>query len=223
LGEITEDLEHEVILELAGPITGRSVLDVGCGDGTLLRVFRDAGAAEISGCDADPRMVSRARARLGQDVMLEVARGHALPFADARFDIVTCITVLAFIPDAASVVSEMARVLRPGGALVIGDLNRWSFWAARRRIRGWLGHKLWRDARFRTAGDMVAMLRDAGLAPTPPTGAIFFPPWTAAARRMARWDRWLGRRTTLGAAFFAVAGRKPEAPPIARAAGTAPD
>ena len=125
---------------------------VGCGDGTLAAVCARNGAARIFGCDPDPRMVTRARDRAMRGnfrIALAVARSQALPFPDSSFDVVTCITVLAFVADANNAIREMARVLRPGGRLVIGDLSNWSLWAVRRRIRGWFGAKLWRQARFR--------------------------------------------------------------------------
>jgi ubiquinone/menaquinone biosynthesis C-methylase UbiE len=212
LGEIAEALEHRLILKLAGPLQDRSVLDVGCGDGTLALGSARNGAARVSGCDPDPRMVARARARAICDntrIDLAVARSQALPFPDNTFDVVTCITVLAFVPDANNAIQEMARVLRPGGKLVIGDLSKWSLWAARRRIRGWFGAKMWRAARFRTAKELAAMAEGAGLTVGLIKGAIFFPPWTALARVMAPLDLPLGELTTLGAAFVAVQATKP--------------
>ena len=212
LGEITEALEHRVILKLAGPLRDRSALDVGCGDGTLAMVLSHNGAARVSGCDLDPRMVAQARTGAIRDeirVDLSVARSQALPFPDNTFDVVTCITVLAFVPDADNAVREMARVLRPGGRLVIGDLGKWSLWAARRRIRGWFGAKMWRSARFRTAKELATMMAGAGLIVGSIKGAIFFPPWTALARVMAPLDPSLGNVTTLGAAFVAIQATKP--------------
>ncbi len=211
LGEITETLERRLILRLTGPLQGRSVLDVGCGDGTLALVAAQHGAARVAGCDPDPRMIARAiaqAARGNATIELAVARSQALPFADDSFDVVTCITVLAFVPDAAGAIREMARVLRPGGRLVIGDLGRWSCWAVRRRIRGWFGAVLWRGAWFRGAGELAAMVRDAGLAVDASNGAIFYPPWTALARLMAPLDPVLGKVTTLGAAFVTVLATK---------------
>lgn len=212
LGEITEALEQRGILRLAGPLQGRSVLDVGCGDGTLARVLARNGARRVCGCDPDPRMVGQARAGAtgnGIRVDLAVARAQALPFADNTFDVVTCITVLAFIPDANAALREMARVIRPGGRLVIGDLGKWSLWAARRRIRGWFGAKLWRAARFRTAKELAALAERAGLIVGSAEGAIFFPPWTALARVMAPLDHALRNITTFGAAFVTILARKP--------------
>ncbi len=211
LGEITEALEHRVILRLAGPLQGRSGLDVGCGDGTLALVIARNGAARVSGCDPDLRMVTRAMAQAVRGdtrIDLAVARAQALPFPDNSFDVVTCITVLAFVPDADNAIREMARVLRRGGRLVIGDLGKWSLWAARRRIRGWFGAKMWRTARFRTAKELAAMAAGAALTVGSIKGAIFFPPWTALARVIAPLDPPLGEITTLGAAFVAVQATK---------------
>lgn len=208
LGEITETLERRLILRLAGPLQKKSVLDVGCGDGTLARVAARHGAARVVGCDPDPRMIARATARGAADIAFAVARSQALPFADGSLDVVTCITVLAFVPDAADAIGEMARVLRPGGRLVIGDLGPWSYWALRRRIRGWFGAALWRGARFRGAHELAAMARHAGLAVGVINGAIFYPPSTALARLMAPLDPALGRVTTLGAAFVAIVAIK---------------
>ena len=211
LGEITEALEHRLVLRLAGSLQGCSILDVGCGDGTLALLDVDNGAARVTGCDPDPRMIAKARAKAaGRDACVEflVAQSQALPFPDSSFDIVTCIAVLTFVGDADIAVREMARVLRPGGRLLIGDLGRWSLWAARRRIRGWFGANQWRTARFRTATELVALMEQAGLSVGLIRGSIFFPPWTALARLMAPFDACLGEVTTLGAAFVAVQATK---------------
>ena len=212
LGEITEALELRLILDLTGSLDGLSVLDVGCGDGTLALAMLQRGASRVSGCDTDDRMVARAQARATchrRYIDLSVARSQTLPYADQSFDVVTCITVLAFLADPDVAIREMARVLRRGGRLVIGDLGKWSYWAARRRIRGWFGAAQWRAARFRTANELAATIRGAGLTIGAIRGAIFFPPSAPLARMMASFDLSLGRTTTLGAAFVAVQATKP--------------
>jgi SAM-dependent methyltransferase len=131
-----------------------------------------------------------------------------LPFPDASFDIVASVTVLCFVEDAAGAVREMARVLRPGGHLVLGELGRWNSWAALRRVRGWLGSATWKAARFRSARELGALARQAGLSVTATRGAIFYPPIGLLARLLAPPDPRLGRITTLGAAFIALGAVK---------------
>ncbi len=215
LGTITETLEYRLLFRLIGDVRGLAVLDVGCGDGTLGLACWQRGAARVAGCDADLRMVARAAERAATaaarfDVV--AARAEALPFGSDSFDAVSIVTVLAFVPEPHVAMREMVRVLRPGGHLVIGDLGRWSIWAARRRIRGWLGSATWRAARFRSAGDLRALARGAGLHVEHVSGAIYFPPLTALARLMAPTDVAFGEITTAGAAFIALVARKPDSP-----------
>ena len=212
LGEITEMLEHRLIFRLTGSLQDRVLLDAGCGDGSLARAAAREGASRVCGCDLDPRMVAKARATAFRDsvpIDFSVARLQALPVPDNTFDVVTCVTVLAFVPDSIQAVREMARVLRPGGILVIGDLGKWSLWAARRRVRGWSGAKIWRSAKFRTAKQITELTEASGLTASSVKGAIFYPPWTVAARLMAPLDPTLGEKATIGAAFVAVQATKP--------------
>lgn len=96
-----------------------------------------------------------------------------------------------------------------GGHLVIGELGRWSAWAAWRRVRGWLGSETWRGARFWTPVSLRQLMERAGLTAGPIRGAAFHPPLGFAAVALAPVDPLLGRMTTLGAALVAVNAEKP--------------
>jgi SAM-dependent methyltransferase len=104
-------------------LRGRDVLEVGCGSGWLLADMLAAGY-RCRAVDASPQMVraarrTLARRRLPHDTdTVQLARAQALPFADAAFDTVVSTFPAPYIADPASL-REIARVLRPGGRLVI--------------------------------------------------------------------------------------------------------
>lgn len=211
LGAITEAIEQRLMLELAGELQGRRVVDVGCGDGALACVMASRGA-DVAGVDPDPAMLAAAQsraARAGVRASFLEGRVEQLPFPDASVDVVVSVTVLCFVPDAAGAVREMARVLRPGGRLVIGELGRWNLWAALRRVRGWLGATTWQAARFRSAAELRALAEQAGLRVTVSRGAVYYPPLGPLARMLAPLDPWFGRTTTVSAAFIALCATKP--------------
>jgi len=206
LGEVTEQVERELIMGLAGPLHGRRVLDVGCGDGTYVIEAASRGAV-VTGVDSSQRMLDAARQRArdaGVECRLELADATSLPFSDASFDVVFIVTALCFVEDADKAFREAARVLVPGGRLVVGELNRWSTWAAWRSLRALLGSPIWRHARFRSAQELVRLAQGAGLSVERTAGAVYFPPVGLLAQLMAPFDRPLGTLTTLGAAFVAV-------------------
>jgi len=211
IGAITEQLQRRLILTLLGDIRGRDVLDVGCGDGDLAVELWRRGAT-VTGIDASPEMVEAARARAkqeGADISFMVGEAANIPLAPERFDFVVAVTILCFVANAAPVFSEIARVLRPGGVLVIGELGKWSLWAAARRVRAWFGSQLWRRGRFRTASELRSLANGAGLTPGPVHGSIYYPRWTWAARLLAPYDAALSRLTTFGAAFLGLTAVKP--------------
>ena len=98
------------------------VLEVAVGTGLNLPHY-PAGTT-VTGLDLSPEMLEIARQRLGEigrDVTLKEGDAHALPFADGSFDTVVCTYALCNIPDPNRALSEMKRVLRPGGKLILVD------------------------------------------------------------------------------------------------------
>jgi ubiquinone/menaquinone biosynthesis C-methylase UbiE len=133
-------------------------------------------------------MIAAARRRsetAGTQPRLIEGQAEILPFEDATFDRVVAIAVLCFVGDADESVAEMARVLKPGGRLIIGELGRWSLWAAYRFIRGWMGNATWRTVTFLTARELRSLVRAAGLDVVQIRGAIYYPPCSLAAQILA--------------------------------------
>ena len=211
LGTVTEALERRCILALVGSVDRKRVLDLGCGDGLLTATLAAHGARAV-GIDIDRSALHAAVARMDTtqagSARLVEGRIECLPFPDDAFDIVTGVTVLCLVSDRATAMREAARVLRPSGRLIIGDLGRWNTWAARRRIKGWFGSRLWRSAHFSTAADLSRLIERAGLTVKAVRGSVYYPPVGILARALAPLDHWLGSVTTIGAAFIAVAATK---------------
>lgn len=104
--------------------SGRDVLDVGCGDGFHLPVFATT-ARTVTGVEPHVPLARRARGRMAgtPNVEVLVAPAHRLPLADACADLVHARTAYFFGPGCEPGLAEAERVLRPGGRLVIVDLD----------------------------------------------------------------------------------------------------
>ncbi|QIS03963.1 methyltransferase domain-containing protein [Nocardia brasiliensis] len=115
---LTAYYNRPALLELAGDIHGRRVLDAGCGAGPLFDALRARGA-DVTGIDASAGMLELARRRLGPEADLRVADlADPLPFSDNTFDDVVASLVLHYLEDWGPTLAEFRRVLAPGGRLI---------------------------------------------------------------------------------------------------------
>ncbi|MFF9244003.1 class I SAM-dependent methyltransferase [Streptomyces sp. NPDC014776] len=117
-GPVNAFYERPAMLALAGDVTGRRILDAGCGSGPLSAALRERGA-DVTGVDASAAMLALARRRLGEDADLYlVDLREQLPFDDGTFDDVVASLVLHYLQDWGPTLREIRRVLRPGGRLI---------------------------------------------------------------------------------------------------------
>ncbi|WP_063821747.1 class I SAM-dependent methyltransferase [Nocardia pneumoniae] len=117
---------NERLAELARPLPGADVVDIGCGPGDLVRVLART-AGQVTGVDPSPRMIdyATARARYLTNCRFELGTAQSLPLPDASADLVTSTFAMHHIPAAhrSSALDEMFRVLRPGGRLLLADTD----------------------------------------------------------------------------------------------------
>lgn len=127
---LNEYYNRPAIRRLLGDVTGRHVLDAGCGSGPTL-VDLVEGGATVVGIDGSQAMLDLARSRLGPDTDLRVADlGAPFPFDEAIFDDVVCSLALHYLEDWQSPLAQMRRVLKPGGRLILSVEHPFAIWFA---------------------------------------------------------------------------------------------
>jgi SAM-dependent methyltransferase len=157
--------------EALDPRPGETILDLGCGNGLLTQdLARAVGpTGRVLGLDASTEMLQAAGNRCdGRDnVRLERGVADALPYGDASIDKAVSVQVFEYFADMRPALAELARVLRPGGRLVIGDLH-WDtlIWSARDQDRADLIRRTWEShlADLRVPQRLPDLLPGAGLA-----------------------------------------------------------
>ncbi|MAD19106.1 MAG: bifunctional demethylmenaquinone methyltransferase/2-methoxy-6-polyprenyl-1,4-benzoquinol methylase UbiE [Planctomycetaceae bacterium] len=172
---------------LAGVRPGDSVLDVACGTGDLTEAFARTDAGEVIGGDFTPEMLDQARVKAdrldpGRRPRYVHADAMRLDYEDERFDVVTIAFGIRNVTDPAVAIREFARVLRPGGRLVILEFAeprnpfvRWGNRLYTNRIMPLTASLVARDGSgayrylprsietFHSPEDLADMMRSAGL------------------------------------------------------------
>lgn len=211
---------------------GARVLDAGCGSGRTLQELADYG--EVYGIELDPDAAALARDRgLGE---VRVGRLEALPWADATFDLITCLDVIEHTPDDRATLIELLRVTRPGGFMLVTVPAYQALWSlhdeanhhfrrySRRSLRtvsraaGWT---VWRMSAFNSlllapAAAVRVAQRRIGTHDGYTNDLALGPEWLNGVleRPLALEARWLGRGHALpaGLSQLAVLRRAPATP-----------
>lgn len=138
LGNFVNHLETELMRELAQPVAGESVLDIGCGTGTYSIELAN-NQLQVTGIDISEEMLSIARKKASLSAHQPTFINgdfHALPFKDQMFDLVITTITLEFAKQPELVVSEAMRVLKMGGRFVAGFIGKNSTWGKKYQQKG---------------------------------------------------------------------------------------
>ncbi|HYT38786.1 MAG TPA: methyltransferase domain-containing protein [Acidimicrobiia bacterium] len=139
------------VREALAAAAGERILDVGCGPGFYVRELLDevTETGSIVAVDASPDMLALARRRCeGHDnVSFREGNAAALPVDDGDFDAALCVQVMEYVPDAVGALTEIHRALRPGGRVLVWDVDWATVWwhstdpdRMRRVLRAWDEH-----------------------------------------------------------------------------------
>ena len=115
------NFELNAVLSFLGNVTNKKILDAGCGKGRLTCELAKRGA-EIVGVDIAYELISSAKQQ-NKNLPFLTASVSQLPFVDGCFDGVLCVEVIEHVPDTEMAIYELARVLKPGGKLIVIDKN----------------------------------------------------------------------------------------------------
>jgi SAM-dependent methyltransferase len=170
---------EEVLFAAVREAAPKRILDVGCGTGELAERIQQELRADVIALDISPRMVDLTRSRGVEAVLGDVQQ---LPFPDGEFDCVTAAWILYHVPDLEQGISELARVLRPGGTLVastVGEGNLRELWEL-------IGDRATSELTFGPANGKDALAREfSSVEAQEAAGTVVFPDRASMHRLVA--------------------------------------
>ena len=142
---VQNDLNRKYVLDQpmlseCGEVGGLEVLDAGCGEGRFCRLLAERGA-KATGIDITAALIEEAR-RQHSEGRYEVGDVERLPYADSMFDIVVSYVVLLDVRDFRAAIFEMARVVKPGGKVVVANLQSFATTRNQPWVKDEAGNKL---------------------------------------------------------------------------------
>jgi ubiquinone/menaquinone biosynthesis C-methylase UbiE len=165
--------QKELILDLVAPHAGERLLDVGCGTGNYLQVFREKWCS-VTGVDSSADVLEIAREKVGDSIELRLSKAEDLPFSDDEFDIVTIINALETVSNPRKAIAEAIRVCR--GRIFIGFLNNRSFVGTRQRLKEIFGFPVSQKIRFFTIKEIKEMVESIIGEPVIKWGSVIYFP-----------------------------------------------
>ena len=181
-----EDGCDRIALRALLPAAGGHLLDLGAGFGRLSDEY--AAFERVTLVDASPEMIAAARERVGRDPRFSVIQAEAssVPIGDGTVDVIVAVRLMVHLRDPEPVLAEIARILRPGGLLILEFANRDHLLA---RVRHVIHRQFsarpdpvpfeYRPSHFaHRRATVERQLRDAGLVPTSRRAvSLFRTPW----------------------------------------------
>jgi 2-polyprenyl-6-hydroxyphenyl methylase/3-demethylubiquinone-9 3-methyltransferase len=164
------------------PFAGHSIVDVGCGGGLIAEPLARLGAT-VTGIDPASRNIEIAKLHAGPQGLAIDYRAitvEELAAEGRTFDVLTCLEVIEHVPDVGAFIGECAKLVRPGGLMILSTINR-TFKAyalavvGAEYVLGWLPRGTHDWNRFVTPGELSRHLAGAGMGPARFMGFTYDP------------------------------------------------
>lgn len=164
------------------PLSGLTILDVGCGGGLVSEPLARMGA-QVTGIDPGRENVEAARAHAepqALEIDYRVTTVEDLAASGALFDAVVCLEVVEHVPDVGAFLKTCASLVRPGGAMLLSTINRnlKSYALAivgAEYVLGWLPRGTHQWERFVTPGELARYVASAGMSAPRFSGLVYDP------------------------------------------------
>jgi ubiquinone/menaquinone biosynthesis C-methylase UbiE len=130
LGSLVDKVETDLVMSFITDDQKLRILDYGCGTGNYSFKLFNLGH-NLTGYDISENMLAEAKQKAkidGNNIDFILGDGKKLPFEDDSFDMAVSVTAIEFIENVNLAVSEIRRVVRPGGKIIIGTINGDSSW-----------------------------------------------------------------------------------------------
>lgn len=161
-------------------LSGKRVLDVGCGGGILSEAMAEQGS-DVTGIDAESEAIGTATAHAGNSQLaINYICTPIEDYDEQAFDVVTCMELLEHVTTPQTVIDHCARLLKPGGCLFVSTINRTlkayaSAIIAAEYVLGLLPKQTHDYDKFLKPSELAAMARNAGLEMTAMRGMAYNP------------------------------------------------
>lgn len=164
IGEHADKVETECAFSLFKVKSGMHILDIGCGTGNFSIKLAQQGALVI-GVDTSRKMLAKARKKARQeklDIEFKEMDCLSLQFLNNTFDGVLSMATIEFITDYPKMISEMFRVCKKGGSILVGTINRDSAWGTLyQNVEYQKEVRVFQNAHFRTPEELSKIKEEA--------------------------------------------------------------